>query len=284
MPEKKIVQPLEIQGLADMHCHCDYSIDARGTVDEYCEAALARGLAELCFTTHYDANPQADGDANFIRVRGEKRPATVENLAAYVDDVLRVQEQYYPLGLSVKLGLEVGWYPGCEREVEQLKHTYPFEYLLCGIHELDNICFCCANEFERCFDRYSAAEMVKQYFADMIIAARSGLFDTIAHPDYYRKYAEQYYGIDKVRDLHRPHVEALAQALKDGSTALEVNTAALRKGLADFYPQADLLNALKRADVEILHLGSDAHAPSDVGYEFDAASALIPMAMGGCDD
>src|SRR3972149_140557 len=88
MPEKKSVTPLQISGLSDMHCHCDFSIDALGTIEEYCDAALERGLAEICFTTHYDANPRSeDGKASFISVGGKRKPATIDNLVPYVEHV-----------------------------------------------------------------------------------------------------------------------------------------------------------------------------------------------------
>ncbi|MEW6049448.1 MAG: histidinol-phosphatase [Candidatus Zixiibacteriota bacterium] len=284
MPEKKRVTPLEIGGLADMHCHCDYSIDAVGTIDEYCNAALERGLAEICFTTHYDSNPNAEGDANHILIGGKRKPATIDNLAPYVENVQRAREEYYPLGLAVKLGLEFGWYPNCEKEVEKLKNCYPFEYVLCGVHEIDNVCFCCVKEYERCFARFSVEQMAERYFGDVITAARSGLFDTIAHLEYYRKYGVQYYGQQEIANAWRPHAAELAQALQESGTGLEVNTAALRKGLNGYYPQVNLVNALRRIGVEVQHLGSDAHTPEDVGYDFDAAASLIPHAIGGCDD
>jgi histidinol phosphatase-like PHP family hydrolase len=72
LPESASIRPLEIPGVADYHCHCDYSVDAEGSVDEYCQAAIRRNLAEICFTTHFDANPDSEGQATeYIRVGGD---------------------------------------------------------------------------------------------------------------------------------------------------------------------------------------------------------------------
>ncbi len=95
MPEFSPVEQLNTVGLSDYHCHCDYSIDAVGTIDQFCEAALQRGLAELCFTTHWDTNPLTGSPDNVIRIGGERKPTVPDNLAPYVDDVLRAREKYY---------------------------------------------------------------------------------------------------------------------------------------------------------------------------------------------
>ncbi len=277
------IQPLHIDGLSDFHCHCDYSIDASGTIEEYCEAAIERGLAEICFTTHYDSNPKADGFANFIRIKGENRPATPENLAPYVNDVMAAQEKYFPLGLSVKLGLEFGWYDNCEEKVKRLKEWYDFDYLLVGVHEIRNICFCAASTFEQCFAGLSMEEAVQDYYRQVIDASKSGLFTTVAHLDYYRKYGEQVYG-KSIHDAYKKHMDDVFAALKAGGTTIEINTAARRKGLDSYFPSMELINGAKRAGVDVLYLGSDAHAPGQVGYDFETAAHLVPQVMGGCDD
>ena len=46
----------------------------------------------------------------------------------------------------------------------------------------------------------------------------------------------------------------------------------------------ELINGAKRAGVDVLYLGSDAHAPGQVGYDFETAAHLVPQVMGGCDD
>lgn len=278
------IEPLHIKGLADYHCHCDYSIDATGTIDEYCQHALARGLVELCFTTHYDANPNSDGGASLISINGKHQPAVPENLAPYVDEVLAAHERYYPLGLSVKLGLEFGWYSGCEEEVQKLKSRYPFEYMLCGIHELENICFCCHDQYEKCFSRYSVEAALDKYAAEVVAAARCGLFDTIAHLDYVRKYGLSFYGVQLDDLMISRASQPIFEALIESKTVLEVNTSGMRRPMADYFPRVKLINHARRAGVAILKLGSDAHRPKDVGYDFDAAASLVTDQIVACLD
>lgn len=277
MPES-IVRPLATPELADYHCHCDYSIDAEGTIESYCEAAIKRGLRELCFTTHYDTNPNTLGDANYINVGGKLVAATVANLAPYVDHVRRAAEQFRSQGLSVKVGIEFGYYPNGEEQAALVKEKYKLDYLLCGLHELDNICFCCKDEYAKCYSRYSLDRMLELYFQDMMGAAKSGVFDTIAHFDYYKKYGQPFYG-EAVFSAHERFLPDVFQALRDSNTAIEINTAALRRGFPTHYPTPAILEAAGAAGVRVARLGSDAHKPEHVGWDFDNAFRLQSRAL-----
>jgi len=275
MPEHYRVEPLNITGLADYHCHCDYSFDAVGTIDEYCSAALSRGLVEICFATHWDTSTISGSEDNVIRIQGELKPAIPDNLAPYVDNVRRAGEKFYPLGLSVKLGLEYGWFRGCEEAAASLKERYDFDHFLCGIHELDGLCFSCEECYPKCFSRYSVEALVDKYVVEIVTAARCGLFDCIAHLDYIRKYGEAYYGGELNTLLFERGMPAVFEALKDSRTSLEVNTSAIRRHFNDYFPSTKIINAARRAGVDVRFLGSDAHAPDQVGYDFDAAAALV---------
>jgi histidinol-phosphatase (PHP family) len=279
------IEPLNISGLSDYHCHCDYSFDAEGTVYEYCEVALKRGLSEICFTTHWDTSPLCEGEDNVIRINGEFKPALPDNLQPYVDDVRRVGEVFYSRGLAVKLGLEFGWFPGCEEQAARLKERFDFDHFLCGIHELGKYCFCCRHSYIRCFEPYSVEQVIDLYAREVIAAARSGLFHCIAHLDYIRKFGQAYYG-PALNDLLLERAgPSMFEALRESNTALEVNTSAIRRGFNEYFPKTRMVNAARRAGVNFYYLGSDAHQPSEVGFDFDTAAALVsPSSEAWCED
>lgn len=282
MPEELELEPLHHPSLHDYHCHCDYSIDAVGSIDDYCQAALRRGLVELCFTTHYDTNPNARRGVNLIRVDGEEREATPDNLASYVEAVQQANQQYFAMGLQVKLGVEIGYWPGCEESVTKLRERFGFDHVLGGIHELEGLCLCCSNEFEACFGRYDLEKMLSVYYGYAVQAAESGIFDAIAHLDYYRKYGERYYGSDILK-AHEQFLPDLFDALNKSGTALEINTSALRRHLSDYFPTIPTLTRAKRAGVEVMFLGSDAHRPEHVGFDFDSAVHLLSRDLTVCE-
>ena len=284
MLDLNLVEPLQIPGLADYHVHCDYSIDASGTIEEYCQAAIKRGLVEICFTTHYDANPGTAGCVEFIRVDGHDLPVSPENLVAYVDHVRRAREQFFSRGLTVKLGVEFGWYQGCEDELARLRQTYDFDHVLCGLHEIENICFCCEERYQRCFERYGLTELVDRYVGELVAAAKSNLFTCLAHLDYLRRFGHIVYGSGLDEALLAKCQSDLFPVLAESSTVLEVNTSSVRRGLEPYFPRIALINAARRAGVDVHFLGSDAHRPEDIGYDFDVASALASQTAAGCDE
>ncbi len=281
MPEKYEITRLPMEAVADYHVHCNYSIDAVGTVDEYCEAAIERGLAEICFTTHYDKIPNRD-TVNIIRIKGEDKPTSIENFAPYVEDVLKAHDKYYQQGLSVKLGVEIGWYEGCEDEILKLKNTYDIDYFLCGLHELDNICFCSKRSHEKIFNQYTLDKLAEKYFDQLIKATNTKFFDTIAHACYYLRYGKKFYG-EKTLTVHREYIDDFFKALIASDTSLEVNTSGIKHGFDHYYPQMEVINAAKKKGVAVHYLGSDAHHPTQVGYDFEFAAAIVPEAIKGCE-
>jgi len=273
-------EKLQTENLSDYHCHCDYSIDATGTVDEYCEAAITKGLVEICFTTHYDPNPNSIGGPDPILVNGKQVPPTPDNLSQYVDDVHKAADKFYKQELVVKLGLEFGWYSGCEEGVELLKQRFNFDHMLCGIHEIDNICFCCKSRFEQCFSRYKSVDhVVDAYIVELVNAIQINQFDCIAHLDYLKKYSSELYGSELDRVLLEQMKEQVFPALVATDTAIEINTSGMRRNLDTYFPSIKLANAARRAGVRIDFLGSDAHQPEDVGADFDMAAILVESAI-----
>jgi len=271
------VQPLEIPHQTDYHCHCDYSADAEGTIKEYCEAALKRGLAEICFTTHYDTKPDSTMCDCFIRIDGKLFPGSPERLAPYVRDVRAAHDEFYGYGLTVKLGVEIGWWEGCEESTALLLTAHDFDYVLGGIHELGDINIC-TSKVEQNIARLSGEELIEQYFRQAILAARSGLFTSLAHIGYYRRHALAYFG-DIINTAPAQYLPDLFDALKATDTGLEINTSAMRHGLDEYYPPLPIINAAKKAGVTVARLGSDAHRPDQVGFDFEGAAPLIAEHM-----
>jgi histidinol-phosphatase (PHP family) len=277
LPEQYDQSPLPTSGLTDYHVHPDFSVDAEGTVRDFCERALVRGLAGLCFTTHFDANPDSDGLVNFIRVGGVDRPATVENLRPYVEAVSEARAVFGTRGLRVLPGVEFGWYPGCEGQVEELRRVWNFDYVLCGIHELENICLCSQHNVRACFSRYDASAFTAKYFEQACAAAGSGLFDAMAHVPYYLRYGPGFYGADMLT-LHERHAERFFSACVKTHTALEINTSGIRHGRGHYYPPDAVIMAAREAGVVVDRLGSDAHHPEQLALDFDRAAAWLQTA------
>lgn len=272
MPEQEF-QRLITENLSDFHMHCDYSADAVGAIADYCRAALRKGLREVCFTTHYDVNPHIDVVDTYLVIEGRKHRTRPELLRPYIDEIQAAHDEFYPLGLSVKSGIEFGWFPGCEEHVLKVRDMFPLDYVLCGIHDVDDVCIC-SHRVEQNLGRVNPQALVEGYFREVVAAARTGLFDAIAHLTYYRRYGVDFYG-PEINTMHEPYQDEVFAALRESDTAVEINTSGIRHGLDDHYPHAPFVNAAKKAGVRVDRLGSDAHRPEQVGYDFDSAAPLV---------
>ncbi len=91
---------------------------------------------------------------------------------------------------------------------------------------------------------------------------RSRLFDFVAHPDLVKIFGARPSG-----DLNR-YYEPTVKALAESGGAFEINTAGLRKPVHEIYPALDFLKLARQAGVPLV-INSDAHAPGQVGMDFD---------------
>jgi HisJ family histidinol phosphate phosphatase len=98
--------------MIDYHIHTYHSIDAEGTVKDYCDRAVRLALDEICITNHCELDPVRDD--SWIRFDSNKQPMTREGLKRLEDEIIEAKEVYKKSGLTVKFGLEVGYYDGIE--------------------------------------------------------------------------------------------------------------------------------------------------------------------------
>jgi histidinol-phosphatase (PHP family) len=255
--------------LIDYHIHPGYSLDATGSIEEFCQQALKRGLKEICFTTHFDTDPLRKQIDPFMIIEGQ-RVSLQEGLPRYLHEVKEAQRRHQKRGLVVRSGLEVDYAPHFEEQLRQTLSGIEVDFLLGSIHCLEGVAFTDRREYERCFQRRSVREMSKSYFENLTSLVKSDLFDGVAHLDGYKKYGFTYYG-EKIFTAHRDYIEPVLELMRSHGLGIEVNTGALRRGFEDLYPSQEILELIKEYQVKVAALGSDAHHPEEVGYEIKRA-------------
>jgi histidinol-phosphatase (PHP family) len=222
----------------------DHSIDA---VWRFVEAAAERGIDEIGFSEHVyyfqETRPLWSVPYHLERC--------VYPLEPYVEAVVEAKRQ----GLPVKLGLEVDYVPAREDETRGILAPYPWDYLLGSIHFVgqDGI-----DGEPSLVGQVGAEEAWRRYYDTLVGAARSGLFDSLAHPDLVKMFGPT------VPWDWSPILESL-----DG-VRLEVSSAGLHKPHGKLYPDPELLAEARQRGVEIT-LASDAHVPQNVGRDLDRA-------------
>jgi histidinol-phosphatase (PHP family) len=249
--------------LVDYHMHLRGSDDeplgrySADRAEEYVEQARKTGIDEIGFSDHvyYFRQSEKLWEIPWMLER------CGDDLDEYVNAVLEAKSR----GLPVKLGLEVDYFPGIESELAALLEPYPWDYLLGSIHFVDGFP---VDQEPGLVHRVPVGEAWRRYFVWLRNAARSSLFDCLAHPDLIK-----FFGM-RARDdeTHYLHVET-ADAIEAAGVCIEVSAAGLHKPVGELYPDRELLAACHERGVPIT-LASDAHQPQHVGRDVDLAAAL----------
>ena len=227
------------------------------SVEPFVEAARRAGVDEIGFTEHVYYFRQTRSLWT-VPYQAER---CVYDLEAYVEAVVQARGR----GLPVKLGLEVDYVPGREEETRELLERYPWDYLLGSVHFIDGLG---VDGEPRLLDAVGVEEAWRRYFDALSAAARSGLFDSLSHPDLVKIFGAR----DDAFDY-----DGVVEAIAESGVAVEVSTAGLRKPVGELYPHPEFLAACRERGVPVT-LGSDAHSPDVVGRDFDRARELLRSA------
>lgn len=240
---------------ADYHLHTPLCRHAAGEPLEYAARADALGLEEIGFSDH---SPMPRDDFDDWRMRRDQ----LDEYVSRVEQARRAHPR-----LRIKLALEVDYLPGQESWIRDLAARQPWDYLIGSVHyvsdswDIDN-----PHKLAQWRERDPWA-VWRAYCERLTRAAASGLFDVIGHADLAKKFA-----IYPPQDT-LPLFRRFLAAVREAGVAIELNTAGLRKDCREIYPSRAILETAFALGVPIT-FGSDAHAPGEVGADFDQAVAL----------
>lgn len=250
---------------ADYHIHTKRCGHATGDISDYISEALKKGIWELGIADHFPLYFQPRGE------RDQDVAMDESEIDYYISEIilLRHQESHR---ISIKLGFEVDYIPGYEDFLDKTLKRYPLDYVLGSVHYIDGWAFDNPS-FQDKYRTVDITETYRRYFQLVRQAARSGLFDIMAHVDLVKKF-----NYLPGEDFNRPEeYKKTALALHEGSVCVEVNTAGLRAPVGEIYPTLEFLKTCREYMVPVT-LGSDAHEPGQVGQDFDKAKALLKEA------
>jgi histidinol-phosphatase (PHP family) len=252
--------------LTDYHLHLRQDdLDARAedhltedNVSRYRAVAGERGIAELGVSEHVYRFEQALS----VWQHPLWREFAIDDLDAYCEFVRSRTD--------LRLGIEADFVAGAEDRMANLLEQRDFDYVVGSVHFLreHSIDMDDYSVWER---GHSAEEIWERYFQTLAEAARSGLFDILAHPDLVKVW-----GSDRPRPEGDPrrYYEPAIEAIAEADIAVEVSTAGLRKRARELYPAQAFLEMCVEAGAPVA-LSSDAHRPEDVGADYDQALDLL---------
>jgi histidinol-phosphatase (PHP family) len=248
--------------LTDYHVHLrpdgpEHSAEDAFTsanAERYHEVAVERGIDVLGVSEHVHRFRQALD----VWQHPFWRESAHDDIDAYCEFV-REETQ-------LALGIEADYIAGAEDRMASLLEARDWDYVIGSVHFLQNQ----ALDLEGDWDIWRSADVEKvwmRYFETLGEAARTGMYDVIAHPDLVKVWGDPDRRPD--RDL-RFYYDAAMDGIADSDVAIEVSTAGLRKPVGEIYPARAFLEMCLEAGRPVA-LSSDAHTPNDLAYRYDEA-------------
>ncbi|HLM10308.1 MAG TPA: histidinol-phosphatase [Thermoleophilaceae bacterium] len=231
-------------------------------VDRYRDVADERGIEELGVAEHIHRFVQALD----IWTHPWYRHWAADDVDEYADFVRST---------GLKLGVEADYLPGREDRIASFLDGRPWDYVVGSLHFLrDDAVDVHGHPDWDAWDIWRTGDPEKiwaRYFETLGEAARTGMFDILAHPDLVKVFAGRVPVPDG--DLRRFYERAM-DGIADSDAAIEVSTAGLRKPVGEIYPAAAFLEMCLEVGRPVA-LSSDAHTPEQLGYEYERALALL---------
>jgi histidinol-phosphatase (PHP family) len=229
--------------------------------ERYREAAEERGIAELGVAEHIHRFTQALEIWEHPWWRKWARD-DVDAYCAFVREET-----------DLRLGIEADYVAGREDRIARFLDAREWDYVVGSVHFVRDAAVDLEGpDWEHVWGRGEGPDKVwERYFATLAEAARSGLYDIMAHPDLVKVWGAARPAPERdPRHYYEPAVEAML----DAGVAMEVSTAGLRKPARELYPAPALLEMAVDAGLPIA-LSSDAHAPEELGFRYDDALAAL---------
>src|ERR1700722_8749768 len=232
-------------------------------VQRYREAARAREISELGVLEHVYRFAQALGVWQHPLWR-EFAHDDIDEYCAFVRST------------DLRLGIEADFIPGAEDRMANLLEARDFDYVVGSVHFLSDHALD-MDDYSVWGSGRSAEEIWRAYFLALGEAARSGLFDILAHPDLVKVWGSSHPDRPLPEGDPRHYYELAIDGIAESGIAIEVSTAGLRKRAQEIYPAPMFLDMCLEAGAPIA-LSSDAHRPEDVGADYDQALELLDSA------
>ena len=178
--------------------------------------------------------------------------------------------------IDIKIGFESDYFPDKEwrNNFEKLLKNLPVDYLVGTCHFLMNkeLSFLCNIYYYKYLKTPLEAEQekeyVKNYFANIAEAIKSGYYSFMAHLDYCT-----IFGLGESPEYDEDKYKII-EALRETKLPFEINTSGYNR-INRPHPAPWIIEELaKTGDVPVL-ISDDAHDPTQLGQHFEKAEALL---------
>lgn len=238
-------------GLVDYHTHTYLCGHATGSPDEYIKSAISKNLSEIGFSDHA---PLPDELRNGISMHKDE--------TEFYIGLIEQKREFYKNEIKVKIGFEVD-YPFFNTFNNKYFTDPRLDYLIGSCHFIGNWSFDNPSEIEE-WSRRDIDKVYSDYYKLLEGLIGAAAFNILGHFDLVKKFGH------RSKKKFNTVITKIAKACSKNNLTVELNTAGLRKPVNEIYPSDEIIAIMFRENVPVT-LGSDAHTPEEIAYEYDTA-------------
>lgn len=253
--------------IADSHVHSDFSSDSQAPMEQMIDRAIELGLKKIYFTDHMDYDYPPVSDLDFVF-----------NEHDYFKKLESLKDKYAKQ-IKLLVGIELGLQPHLSDRLTSLVNRYPFDFIIGSTHVVNR-----EDPYYPCYwEGKSKHEGIHRYFETIIENSKSFQgFHVYGHIDYIIRYVPgQSQALVKEDYLYSDYADVLDEALKaiiSYGKGIEINTAGFKYGLGYPHPKLEIIKRYKELGGELITIGSDAHKPEHLCYDFHRVPELLKNA------
>ena len=255
--------------ISDFHTHSSNSGDSDTKMQLQIEAAIKKGITQLCITEHMDIDYPAPP-------KGHEADYCDFNLDcdSYKNEFDEMYKKYCTSSITNKdFCLYYGVELGLQAHIADLNREFlsgkSFDFVIASSHVLDHE----DPYYPSYWNGKNEPDVFNHYFESIYEnICLFDNFDVYGHIDYIVRYGHSKdYSYSSVSDV----IDSILKKLIESGKGIEINTGGLRSGLKYPNPCPDVLRRYRELGGEIITIGSDAHVPEHIAFGFDIAGSIL---------
>ncbi|MCU9613796.1 histidinol-phosphatase HisJ family protein [Caldibacillus lycopersici] len=238
----------------DFHLHSNFSADCDTPMEEMVQAAIQKGIQEMCFTEHIDED-YPDETIDF--------DLDVVNYAA----TIATMQRKYGDKINIRKGVELGVQPHVLDSYRKLLQKETFDFVICSMHTTKKLDL----HSGRFFEGKSLDQAYEEYYLELLECIRTfRSFSVLGHLDLVARY-KYTEGVSLFLNI----IEEIFKEIIPSGQGIEINTSGFYYGMNRLLPSEDILQLYKDMGGEIITIGSDAHRPDRLAEYYEKSAGLL---------
>ena len=260
----------------DWHTHNELCRHAIGNCQNYVERAIEKNLTTIGLSDHFPYEYLAPIIPSINQIPYHEYAMQLNEVNAYLTDIENLKEKFSSQ-INIKTGFEIDFFKN--QEIVLNNYLKPvvsrLDYIIGSVHILFSKLGIFAFDDRRFIERYNLFNSIDEIYIlyfdtlDEMIQSDNFEFDIIGHFDLPKKFNKRPKDKEKVMEK----VKTTLDIVKEKDLTIEINTSGLRRDVKEQYPSKEIIKEIYEREIPII-LGSDAHHPDEIAYEF---SNIIPL-------